>query len=82
MPNENANRLTTYPWEKVCSFIMTESLTASIQLRSMGKACISGRMAANTMESGAKTRYKALEPIPGQMEDSTKESGQVIAWMV
>ena len=79
---QNVYRLTIDLWEKVCSFIMMESLMVSIQLKSMAKACISGKMVANTMENGVTTGFQALARTLGQMGDSTKESGRRIAWRV
>ena len=48
----------------------------------MAKACISGKMVANTMENGVTTGFQALARTLGQMGDSTKESGRRIAWRV
>ena len=48
----------------------------------MVTATTAGMMALGTMEIGRRTRLRALEPIPGLMAGSMKESGSIITWMV
>lgn len=62
---------------------MVQDMRVTMHLEeSMEQELINGVMALNILENGKRTKYQDLEYIPGQMEESMKENGEIIIWKV